>query len=137
MIVRENDNLKNNSIAFNILTDDLTTVNYLALAYCIAGIETNKGTKYPSISEVCKSFELYGAKEIKKRKSSTKGTKIISKRIKIKAINVFTGEEKEFLGNEDASKYTGVNKGTVGYYTSGKATKKAHTKEGWRFEKIK
>lgn len=137
MYAKTSDKGYRNSIAPNVLTDDATTLNYLALAYCIAGCRTSEGIEYPGISTSCRSFGLYDYKEKNKRVKITKGKPNINKRIRVKAVNVFTGEEKEFLGNGEASKYTGVHKGTVGYYTSGRATKKAHTKEGWRFEKIK
>ncbi|MGL5717751.1 MAG: hypothetical protein ACRCX2_32420 [Paraclostridium sp.] len=137
MILRENDSTKGNSITFNSSTDDLTTVNYLALAYCIAGVETNRGIEYPSIAVTCSAFNLYEQQTRKKKTTSTKGIPVYSKRIIVKATNVITGEEKEFLGIEEASKYTGASKGNVTYYTSGRATKKAHTQTGWRFEKVK
>ena len=41
MIKRE-ENILNNSIAYNVFNDNLVAKNYLALAYCVVGIEFNK-----------------------------------------------------------------------------------------------
>ena len=38
MIKRE-ENILNNSIAYNVINDNLVAKNYLALAYCVVGIE--------------------------------------------------------------------------------------------------
>lgn len=136
MLKTECRNYKN-SIATNILTDDKTAKNYLAIAYSIVGVNTEKGRKYPGASTSCRAFDLYDISEKNKPSKTLIGIPNIGKRIKIKAENIITGEVKEFLGNEEAGDYTGVKKCTVAYYTSGRATKNAHTKNGWRFKKIK
>ena len=57
MIKRE-ENILNNSIAYNVFNDNLVAKNYLALAYCIVGIEFNKKRYYPTINGSCRAFEL-------------------------------------------------------------------------------
>ena len=48
MINIENSAKLNNSISYNVINDDLVAKNYLALAYCIAGIKLkNKRKKQP------------------------------------------------------------------------------------------
>ena len=48
MIKRE-ENILNNSIAYNVFNDNLVAKNYLALAYCVVGIEFNKKRYYPKV----------------------------------------------------------------------------------------
>lgn len=131
MITRENE--KNNTMSFNPLTDDLTTINYLALAYCIAGFETKNGRKYPGVSKSCGALGLYGPQERAKPVTTSKGKPKLKLRIKVKAINVDTGEIKEFLGIANASSYTGETKELISYYLR-KAKSSSKTKQGWRFE---
>ena len=57
MIKRE-ENILNNSMAYNVFNDNLVAKNYLALAYCVVGIEFNKKRYYPTITETCRAFEL-------------------------------------------------------------------------------
>ena len=69
MLKRSDETSFKNSIIFNPINDDLTTKNYIALARCILGVETNKGRKYLDISKVCKAYGLYEANENKKKPS--------------------------------------------------------------------
>ena len=57
MIKRE-ENILNNSIAYNVINDNLVAKNYLALAYCIVGIKLDKKRYYPTINGSCRAFEL-------------------------------------------------------------------------------
>ena len=45
MINIENSAKLNNSISYNVINDDLVAKNYLALAYCIAGIKLKNKSK--------------------------------------------------------------------------------------------
>ncbi|MEG0023701.1 MAG: hypothetical protein RR756_06155 [Cetobacterium sp.] len=135
MINREIGNFKNNSMIHSP-SDDLTYENYMALAYCIAGIETKDGIKYPNRAAACKAFNVgEDDADIKKPRKkhiynkNGKGrptTELVAK-------NVFTGEVKKFIGLKSAAKYTQQTTGGVSYYLY-YAKKEAYTKTGWRFE---
>ena len=57
MIKRE-ENISSNSIAYNVINDDLVAKNYLALAYCIAGIKLKNKRIYAGITTTCRAFGL-------------------------------------------------------------------------------
>ena len=57
MIKRE-ENISSNSIAYNVINDDLVAKNYLALAYCIAGIKSKNKRIYAGITTTCRAFGL-------------------------------------------------------------------------------
>ncbi|HSQ89517.1 NUMOD1 domain-containing DNA-binding protein [Romboutsia sp.] len=58
MLKREVCSLKN-SLGPNILTDDKTALNYLALCKCITGVEHEGKIKHPSISQACSAYKLF------------------------------------------------------------------------------
>ena len=54
----ENGAKLNNSISYNVINDDLVAKNYLALAYCIAGIKLKNKRIYAGITTTCRAFGL-------------------------------------------------------------------------------
>ena len=58
MINIENSAKLNNSISYNVINDDLVAKNYLALAYCIAGIKSKNKRIYAGITTTCRAFGL-------------------------------------------------------------------------------
>ena len=58
MINIENSAKLNNSISYNVINDDLVAKNYLALAYCIAGIKSKNKRIYTGITTTCRAFGL-------------------------------------------------------------------------------
>ena len=58
MINIENGAKLNNSISYNVINDDLVAKNYLALAYCIAGIKLKNKRIYAGITTTCRAFGL-------------------------------------------------------------------------------
>ena len=58
MINIENGAKLNNSISYNVINDDLVAKNYLALAYCIAGIKSKNKRIYAGITTTCRAFGL-------------------------------------------------------------------------------
>lgn len=136
MIRRENGSSLGNSISYNPINDDKTLKNYLALAYVIEGIKVGHVRKRVSISRACRAFGLYEERENKKQEELKIKKAINRPKVRLKAINVFTKEEKEFIGIKVAHEYTGVSKSLISYYIN-RATKNAHTKDGWKFERLR
>ena len=58
MINIENSAKLNNSISYNVINDDLVAKNYLAFAYCIAGIKSKNKRIYAGITTTCRAFGL-------------------------------------------------------------------------------
>lgn len=58
MINIDNSAKLNNSLAYNVINDDLVAKNYLALAYCIAGIKLKNKRIYAGITTTCRAFGL-------------------------------------------------------------------------------
>ena len=58
MINIENGAKLNNSISYNVINDDLVAKNYLALAYCIAGVKLKNKRIYTGITTTCRAFGL-------------------------------------------------------------------------------
>ena len=58
MINIENSAKLNNSIAYNVINDNLVAKNYLALAYCIAGVKLKNKRIYTGITTTCRAFGL-------------------------------------------------------------------------------
>ena len=59
MINIENSAKLNNSISYNVINDDLVAKNYLALAYCIAGVKLKNNKRiYAGITTTCRAFGL-------------------------------------------------------------------------------
>ena len=58
MINIEDSTKLNNSISYNVINDDLVAKNYLALAYCIAGIKSKNKRIYAGITTTCRAFGL-------------------------------------------------------------------------------
>lgn len=62
-----------NNIGPDFLEDDPTALNYLALAYAVAGYEDEKHKiYYPTISKICSAFKLYDANEYIKEKTNSR-----------------------------------------------------------------
>ncbi|MEG2276113.1 MAG: hypothetical protein RSC09_06405 [Clostridia bacterium] len=51
-----------NSRTFNLVNDNPTARNYLALAYCILGKQIGQIIKHPSTHNICATFDLYDEK---------------------------------------------------------------------------
>lgn len=58
MINIENSAKLNNSISYNVINYDLVAKNYLALAYCIAGVKLKNKRIYTGITTTCRAFGL-------------------------------------------------------------------------------
>lgn len=88
----------NNSLGPNVLEDDITLKNYLALAKCIVGVKNADGKiRYPGVSTSCRSYKLYEV-NVDKRKPVPGGRAIT-------ATNVKTGEIIEFKNAEEAAEF--------------------------------
>ena len=115
MIKRE-ENILNNSIAYNVFNDNLVAKNYLALAYCVVGIEFNKKRYYPTITGACRAFELL--------ENSNKITNIemkpreYKKRADTKVIvtNTLTDEETVYSSTKEVSKVLGLQHNRIYNY---------------------
>ena len=129
MIKRE-ENILNNSIAYNVFNDNLVAKNYLALAYCICGIEA-KGKRYdPEITTSCRAFGLL---EHHNKKSSNKSNvkensneitnieikpRQYKKRSDTKVIvtNTLTDEETVYSSTKEVSKALGLQHNRIYNY---------------------
>ena len=116
MIKRE-ENILNNSIAYNVFNDKLVAKNYLALAYCVVGIEFNKKRYYPTITETCRAFELLeNSNKSNVKENSNEITNIeikpreYKKRADTKVIvtNTLTDEETVYNSAKEATKALGL-----------------------------
>lgn len=95
MIRRDTNTIIKNSISYNYLEDDKTAINYLALAYCIVGDKKGVGKEYPSISNICSSFDLYDRKQsVKVRKRKTFKEHTLNEPILV--LDIGTNEVKEY-----------------------------------------
>ena len=116
MIKRE-ENILNNSIAYNVFNDNLVAKNYLALAYCVVGIEFNKKRYYPTITGACRAFELLeNSNKSNVKENSNEITNIemkpreYNKRADTKVIvtNTLTDEETVYNSTKEATKALGL-----------------------------
>lgn len=108
------------SVINNIIEDDLTLKNYLALYCCIIGVTRNGEEMYPTSEKMLIEFGI--ERRMKKRK----------KDIPIKLTNVRTGEEKTFETLDSAACFLRLKHQAV-YQT---IKKKSKTRSGWRAEYI-
>ena len=124
MIKRE-ENILNNSIAYNVFNDNLVAKNYLALAYCVVGIEFNKKRYYPTITETCRAFELLeNSNKSNVKENSNKITNIeikpreYKKRADTKVIvtNTLTDEETVYSSTKEVSKALGLQHNRIYNY---------------------
>jgi hypothetical protein len=124
MIKRE-ENILNNSIAYNVINDNLVAKNYLALAYCVVGIEFNKKRYYPTITGACRAFELLeNSNKSNVKENSNEITNIemkpreYNKRSDTKVIvtNTLTDEETVYSSTKEASKALGLQHNRIYNY---------------------
>lgn len=123
MIKRE-ENILNNSIAYNVFNDNLVAKNYLALAYCVVGIEFNKKRYYPTITETCRAFELLENSNKSNVKENNNEVNIeikpreYKKRADTKVIvtNTLTDEETVYSSTKEASKALGLQHNRIYNY---------------------
>ncbi|CZR97678.1 hypothetical protein CDFC105_73444 [Clostridioides difficile] len=107
------------SVVDNLIEDDLTCRNYLALYCCLLGIMRNGKKVYPRPEKMLSEF---GVKKERKRKKS----------LSVRLSNVDTGEIKEFESLDSAACFLRLKHQAV-YQTIKKQTK---TRSGWRAEYI-
>ena len=125
MIKRE-ENILNNSIAYNVFNDNLVAKNYLALAYCVVGIKLNKKRYYPTITGACRAFELLenSNKLNSEIENSNEITNIemkpreYNKRSDTKVIvtNTLTDEETVYSSTKEVSKALGLQHNRIYNY---------------------
>ena len=125
MIKRE-ENISNNSIAYNVINDNLVAKNYLALAYCIVGIKLDKKRYYPTINGSCRAFELLenSNKSNSEIENSNEITNIemkpreYNKRSDTKVIvtNTLTDEETVYSSTKEVSKALGLQHNRIYNY---------------------
>ena len=123
MIKRE-ENILNNSIAYNVFNDNLVAKNYLALAYCVVGIEFNKKRYYPTITETCRAFELLENSNKSNVKENNNEVNIeikpreYKKRADTKVIvtNTLTDEDTVYSSTKEVSKALGLQHNRIYNY---------------------
>lgn len=126
----------NNSIGPS-LEDDLTALNYLAFARCIAGYEINGQVKYITVNESLDIYKLHERNYVeyaeykddyKRRKLF--GSKQSRKKCSIKVYHTESGEEKIFKNKSEASEFLNMSKEGIYYLLKTGAT----SKRGWKVE---
>ena len=123
MIKRE-ENISNNSIAYNVINDNLVAKNYLALAYCVVGIKLDKKRYYPTINGVCRAFELLENSNKSNVKENSNEVNIeikpreYKKRADTKVIvtNTLTDEDTVYSSTKEASKALGLQHNRIYNY---------------------
>ena len=123
MIKRE-ENILNNSMAYNVFNDNLVAKNYLALAYCVVGIEFNKKRYYPTITETCRAFELLENSNKSNVKENNNEVNIeikpreYKKRADTKVIvtNTLTDEDTVYSSTKEVSKALGLQHNRIYNY---------------------
>jgi len=108
------------SVVDNLIEDDLTCRNYLALYCCLLGITKNGKKIYPKPEKMLAEF---GVKKDRK----------IKKELPVRIRNVNTGEVKEFESIDGAACFLRLKYQAV-YQAIKKKTK---TRSGWEDEYIK
>lgn len=113
-------------------TGDETFLNYLALYYCIKGLEVDGKVKYPSVSGICSVFDLnkYIVEEervIIKQKQPTN----INLRTKFLLENIITGEKRE-CNKLELSEITGIQINRIAMYVN----KKSIYKKCWKIHRL-
>ncbi len=123
MINIEDSAKLNNSISYNVINDDLVAKNYLALAYCIAGIKSKNKRIYAGITTTCRAFGLLE----NSNKSSVKETnnnlsledyKGYKKRSDMKVIvtNTVTNEDIIYSSSKEAIEKLGIQSNRIYNY---------------------
>ena len=123
MINIEDSAKLNNSISYNVINVDLVAKNYLALAYCIAGIKSKNKRIYPGITTTCRAFGLLE----NSNKSSVKETnnnlsledyKGYKKRSDMKVIvtNTVTNEDIIYNSSKEAIEKLGIQSNRIYNY---------------------
>ena len=123
MIKRE-ENISNNSIAYNVINDNLVAKNYLALAYCIIGIKLDKKRYYPTINGSCRAFELLENSNKSNVKENNNEVNIeikpreYKKRADTKVIvtNTLTDEDTVYSSTKEVSKALGLQHNRIYNY---------------------
>ena len=123
MIKRE-ENISNNSIAYNVINDNLVAKNYLALAYCIIGIKLDKKRYYPTINGSCRAFELLENSNKSNVKENNNEVNIeikpreYKKRADTKVIvtNTLTVEDTVYSSTKEVSKALGLQHNRIYNY---------------------
>ncbi|AVD34773.1 TPA: hypothetical protein KRI65_000525 [Clostridioides difficile] len=109
------------SLGINIIEDDPTCRNYLALYCCLVGIERKGKKVIPRIDSMLSEF---GVKSRCKRPHNNK---------LIRLINVKTGEVKEFKSIDSTACFLGLKQPAVSHILK----RKTPSRSGWRAEYIK
>lgn len=123
MINIENSAKLNNSISYNVINDDLVAKNYLAFAYCIAGIKSKNKRIYAGITTTCRAFGLLE----NSNKSSVRETnsnlsledyKGYKKRSDMKVIvtNTVTNEDITYNSSKEAIEKLGIQSNRIYNY---------------------
>ena len=123
MINIDNSVKLNNSLAYNVINDDLVAKNYLALAYCIAGIKSKNKRIYAGITTTCRAFGLLE----NSNKSSVKETnsklsledyKGYKKRSDMRVIvtDTVTNEDIIYNSSKDAIEQLGIQSNRIHNY---------------------
>ena len=126
MINIENGAKLNNSISYNVINDDLVAKNYLALAYCIAGVKLKNKRIYTGITTTCRAFGLLensnksSVKEIegKLNLEELDNSKEYKKRSDMKVIvtNTVTNEDITYNSSKEAIEKLGIQSNRIYNY---------------------
>ena len=123
MINIENSAKLNNSISYNVINDDLVAKNYLAFAYCIAGIKSKNKRIYAGITTTCRAFGLLensNKSSIKEAESdlSLEDYKGYKKRSDMKVIvtNTVTNEDITYNSSKEAIGKLGIQSNRIYNY---------------------
>ena len=123
-MIKLEENILNNSIAYNVFNDNLVAKNYLALAYCIVGIKLDKKRYYPTINGSCRAFELLENSNKSNVKENNNEVNIemkpreYKKRADTKVIvtNTLTDEDTVYSSTKEASKALGLQHNRIYNY---------------------
>ena len=129
-MLKRQDRKLNNSIGPNVYSDDITALNYKALAYCIVGYKVNNKILYTSINNICKAFRLFDSKDdtvinktIKEElKDDVKEMKRLginvrsNKSLRYIVENIKTGDKTECAGLVSVSKLIGITYDHISTY---------------------
>lgn len=115
MLIEINSNL-NNSLTHNPLYDDPTLKNYIALYYCIVGVEDKYGKRhFVEPGKALGALEL-GERRERPYKKRTKPKKGIYTEKEILVTNIKTGECKKYNGSREIAKDFEINMTSIGNY---------------------
>ncbi len=123
MINIEDSAKLNNSISYNVINDDLVAKNYLAFAYCIAGIKSKNKRIYAGITTTCRAFGLLensNKSSVKETESnlSLEDYKGYKKRSDMKVIvtNTVTNEDIIYNSSKEAIEKLGIQSNRIYNY---------------------